>query len=966
MSQRRRRSSSQNREDQRPQMHAGQPRYSSEQKGKGRDMIYSLATCLDRAPMSSDRSTLFMDDNPYADHGEHESGRLVTGGARRISPSPKASAPTRVSTSAHPFPLVRPTNGADKVQKPRAQEPNMPAGFRVPQLSISRSPAPDEAPRPNQSTRINTPAFGGSVPSLRASSPHWSIPVYERQLMPKALGYPLAVPTGLRIGDVCYLASNGKFQKAFNITVPIELPHYFSVLHPPLSIPDICKYQDFAPKSHIASRSLQQVRDDSAFAGLAFRCDLDSEAAVLVFPQGAVTTELIDVSRFRDFIAANATNWVRYQQELEASLGERVELRLVTSTLTAPFWANAVVCSDAKTGSVLKFAETKTVDGRNAYAWDTRGFARAAVNASDSWNPASRDDCTSVKCFSITPRRQMNTVDPQAGDGLKSRDPCTVLNKKMLSMNPRANIVASHDQDWCAVLRDTDVQFPDDSEILRRVFERHDILCEEDVAFLQWKSTEKAESTPEDLMKEIDQLRASLDGMGEEDAPRRSNALHAISTNIVNYVRSVGKHKKKHWEVLLTVAINNAKEEVALLTAKQKLTASSLHLLASTYLTAFEKTDDLKLLDQAISTYRKALAVDPKHQDSMADLATSLWSRYGRYKQQKDLDELIELYKALLFSRPVNHPDEVKWLNSIGMGMWERYRRSNDRADMDAAVAYLRRASRSYPTPCDPYTLSNLGNALLARSRHRHDIFDLNEALLHYRNALLSVSPLHPGRSAFLSNLADALLDRYDRTSDLADLNEAVRAYEKTLELPSPHHRDRVTCTLLFANALQTRFRKTFDIDDLKLSIKKYHEAKRRSGPSHPSYAKVSEQLLLAEQEQSRLDTLTRTPSLPPLSPQSPRSGHSITPAPKSPISRNGNGHGPTKSDWMAQHQLPPPSSLTSNASKFRIVRPPMKKPYSRSKTSSPTSDTEGGSTTPGSPRLPPRARRHHTLGHLP
>jgi hypothetical protein len=125
---------------------------------------------------------------------------------------------------------------------------------------------------------------------------------------------------------------------------------------------------------------------------------------VLVFPQGASTAELRELAKFREYIAQNASNWARYIDELEDETGEIVKLRVVTGTLTSPFWANAVVVAEGM-GSVLRFAETKTVDGRSAYFWDTRGFGKAAVSASDAWNPASRNDCTIVKCFTISARR---------------------------------------------------------------------------------------------------------------------------------------------------------------------------------------------------------------------------------------------------------------------------------------------------------------------------------------------------------------------------------------------------------------------------------------------------------------------------------------------------------------------------------------------------------------------------------
>jgi len=802
--------------------------------------------------------------------------------------------------------------------------------------------------------RLTTPAFTGIG---RAGPPHWSVAIYERQLFPKALGYPLPVPTGLKIGDVCFVASNGKIQRCFNITTSTELPHYFSVLHPPLGALDFCKYQDFPGGSYIASRTLSPVRADTS---LTFRCPAKSEASILVFPQGAVSTELSDTNKFKDYILQNAANWKRYSEDLEKDVGESVGLRLITATVTAPFWANAVVCT-GETGSVLKFAEMKTADGRSAYFWDTRGFADAAVSASDAWNPNSRNDSAVIRGFSISPRKDVTMDGPPANgeeappESNRPEHPGDLINKKLLSMKSDVNLVISHDRDWCAVYNESDKAVLPENELLERVLANHEIQQDKDMAFLQWKPRRHKRPSSGALNKMIEELRASLEKVPKDDGPARVKIMHEITSKALQYLRIAASRNIQHAEMLMGVALASAQEEVAILTQRDEITADALHLLGRTLWTAFELAGDPKVLDQAITTYRKALDVESNHVNTMSDLAIAFWARYTKYKSQEDLAELVEFYKALLFSRPVNHKDEVKWLNSLGMGLWEKYRQTHDATDMDHAVAYLRRASRSYPVPCDPFTLSNLGNALLARSRHRRELTDLNEALQHYRRALTAVNALHPGRSAFLSNLADALVDRYERTQDTSDLGEAIRAYERVLELPPPHHRDKATCVLFYANALHDRFRKSYDAEDLKATIKRYREAKQRASPAHPHYGKIVEKLALAEKELARMTAL--------LSPPPP--GQSA-PYPR-PISQR---------DFIQQHPGPAASNGAAStngaaAQKFRIVRPPAKKPYSRRAKSS---ESEATTSPPGSPvpppmsprhGLPPRARRHHTLGHV-
>lgn len=484
-----------------------------------------------------------------------------------------------------------------------------------------------------------------------------------------------------------------------------------------------------------------------------------------------------------------------------------------------------------------------------------------------------------------------------------------------------------------------------------------------DMVSLKWKSVKEKKRTAEDIRKEIDQQRAALDKIPHDDFSSRVKIMHSVTRDILSYIQFAGP-KDQHAEPLLQVGLVNAREEVSIMTLRHELTASAMHLFGSALWASFEIGNEPKSLDQAISSYRKALSLDNTHRDSMSDLATALWARFNRYKQQKDLDELIELYKALLFLRPVNDPNEVKWLNSVGMGLWERYRRSNDPTDMEHAIAYLRRASRSYPIPCDPFTLSNLGNALLARSRHRRDLADLDEAIFYYNRVLSTTSTLHPGRSAFLSNWGDALLEYYERTSNHGVLDDAVLAYKRALELPAPHHRDKVTCTMLYADALQARYKKRLDVDDLQQAVFNYTAAKQLATPTHHNYARLMEKLLLAEQDLRKYNNNGNGHTASPAS-------HPRSRSTQSPASPRGRPVSAVR-EWISHNPVPtPPASNTNGGQKFRIVRPPTSKAYSKKNSS--TSESESSPppaeapNPPLSPRngLPPRARRHHALAHL-
>jgi tetratricopeptide (TPR) repeat protein len=399
----------------------------------------------------------------------------------------------------------------------------------------------------------------------------------------------------------------------------------------------------------------------------------------------------------------------------------------------------------------------------------------------------------------------------------------------------------------------------------------------------------------------------------------------------------------RDFNFLLSIAASNVVEEVKIMTNLKKDRAPSLHLYASTMWARYQVSGEHKYLESSIQYWHKALEVDPRHADAMADLASALWMRYARFQQVQDLNEVIILYRALLFSQLSNNPGYSNWLNAIGLALWDRYKRTKQMNDMDHAISYFRQASLSYPYPCDAGTLSNLGNILMAKARAFKDTSESDEAISCYRRALESVSALYEHRSALLCNLGDALSYRYDRRCLIADLNEAIRSYERALDLPSPHHRDRVTQLLVFSQRLQARYNSTADSEDLENAIKRLSEAKRLASPSHPKYAAVVETLVLAQRD---YDTLRRSrpdyASPPPSTAASPTLDNSHIPTLR-PTSWDTPGPSATSAHIPGVTSVAPsgpPPSYRSSPKTFRIVgRSHTMKPYNR-----PTSNARGDS----------------------
>jgi tetratricopeptide (TPR) repeat protein len=95
--------------------------------------------------------------------------------------------------------------------------------------------------------------------------------------------------------------------------------------------------------------------------------------------------------------------------------------------------------------------------------------------------------------------------------------------------------------------------------------------------------------------------------------------------------------------------------------------------LGETYQTQFESTDNLDLLNNAISVYRHALelcAKDGSHVYAMFGLASALWWRFQRTGSIDDLEEAISMERELLSLCPASHPQRSLSLNILGFNLW--------------------------------------------------------------------------------------------------------------------------------------------------------------------------------------------------------------------------------------------------------------------------------------------------------
>src|SRR5207237_1118388 len=131
-----------------------------------------------------------------------------------------------------------------------------------------------------------------------------------------------------------------------------------------------------------------------------------------------------------------------------------------------------------------------------------------------------------------------------------------------------------------------------------------------------------------------------------------------------------------------------------------------------------------------------------------------------------------------------NSPERPALQGSLGNGLRDRYARTGELADLEAAIVAFQQAVQACPSnsPERPARLSDLGNGLRDRSARTGELADLEAAIV----ALQATSPDSPDLPPLLNHLGAGLSNRYAHTGDLADLEAAISAWERSWSTPHP------------------------------------------------------------------------------------------------------------------------------------------------------------------------------------
>ncbi|KAF1809924.1 hypothetical protein P152DRAFT_516342 [Eremomyces bilateralis CBS 781.70] len=211
----------------------------------------------------------------------------------------------------------------------------------------------------------------------------------------------------------------------------------------------------------------------------------------------------------------------------------------------------------------------------------------------------------------------------------------------------------------------------------------------------------------------------------------------------------------------------------------------------------FERTDDIKDLEDSIRLAEQALDLTPKaHSDRpgyLNSLGVKPTLRYERTGETAGREEAIRAAQQALDSTPDDHPVRSSYLNSLGNKLGRRYERTGWMGDLENAIqlAQLAIDSTPYDHPDRAGYLDNLGNILSWRYERTCEMGDLEVAIQVAQHAVDSTLEDLPDRASRLNSLGNKLVRRHERTGESADLNESAYSFFQAWKCENgvPFHR---------------------------------------------------------------------------------------------------------------------------------------------------------------------------------
>ncbi|WP_089158368.1 CHAT domain-containing protein [Micromonospora sp. NBS 11-29] len=262
----------------------------------------------------------------------------------------------------------------------------------------------------------------------------------------------------------------------------------------------------------------------------------------------------------------------------------------------------------------------------------------------------------------------------------------------------------------------------------------------------------------------------------------------AQNLSIVAVLRWERDPQRRHLDeavALLRFALDGAAGEPGLATLCRYQLATALRRYAG--------PDEL---DEAIDLFRRLVRPvvgGPPDLEHLVGAAEALQARYRSAGRPTDLAEAVELYGRVLAAASPVDPRRRGWLRTWGNDLAIRWGSEGSEALLDEMVEVWRAMLHRHPDgmPDHAHCQYGLGEVLLRRYRLGHDPVDLEEAVVLLHQAARATAPDDDDAAPIAVVLSEALMARAGVTGDTANLDAAsavLAATDAVDDTAHPHH----------------------------------------------------------------------------------------------------------------------------------------------------------------------------------
>ncbi|EKM60603.1 uncharacterized protein PHACADRAFT_133212 [Phanerochaete carnosa HHB-10118-sp] len=258
-----------------------------------------------------------------------------------------------------------------------------------------------------------------------------------------------------------------------------------------------------------------------------------------------------------------------------------------------------------------------------------------------------------------------------------------------------------------------------------------------------------------------------------------------------------------------------------------------LTILSSALFARLARTYNRKIIENAITSARKALSLSPPTDDRDAallySLAELLLCRFELIGRPADLDQCIEYARAAVSCCPPESPARPMSLDVLSRSLLSRYEHLGESGDLEEAIGHAQEAA----SLCSaghldyPQALATVAAGLLTRSKCTGKLDDMAQSVSLSYEALSHCSPAMPIRLVLLDILVPALITRFTHEGRQEDLEKSIEYGNKALALSPQGRPDRPLSVVNLAVAKWTRFvfaSRREDIEDSVASLRQVAE----------------------------------------------------------------------------------------------------------------------------------------------